>query len=386
MVKNSIILIYILAFNFFLINPKKLDISLFQKAASEDCKDISISPNPDNVKFIGRYIIKNEVTWLVQGGSAIEFYLKAKSAEVTLIGDTNVIYQAADQRPRYAVYVNDKVLVDTTIGELEKTIELLKSESENEYKIKIILLSEAANGAIGIKSLKINACSNEQNTIIKPTEKKQMTIEYVGDSITCTYGIESKSAGDPFQSLTENFSLSYAFLSAQRLNADYSGVCYSGSGIIADAAGNAGNLMPKFYTKVSSHGSFGEEWDFEKNKNDIVVINLGTNDFNYVRADPGKREDIFIQEYANFLGLVREKNPEAIIICTIGLMGCEYMLPLIEKGISLFGDKKIKSFLIPAQNPEDGIGAQYHPNYISHQKASVVVANKIKEIIDEIGN
>ena len=65
-------------------------------------------------------------------------------------------------------------------------------------------------------------------------------------------------------------------------------------------------------------------------------------------------------------------------------MGCEYMLPLIEKAITLFGDNKVKSFLIPAQNIEDGIGAQYHPNAVSHQKASVVVAEKIQEIIEEI--
>lgn len=113
----------------------------------------------------------------------------------------------------------------------------------------------------------------------------------------------------------------------------------------------------------------------------MILINLGTNDYNYVRADIN-REDVFIQEYANFLELIREKNPEAIIICTIGLMGCEYMLPLIQKAISLFGDEKVKSFLIPAQNIEDGIGAQYHPNTVSHKKASVVVAEKIKEIYE----
>ena len=350
---------------------------------AEDCKDYSFLPNEEIVKFIGRYVIKNEVTWLVQSGSAIEFYVKGNNIELILSGDTSFIYQASDQRPRYAIYINNEKLIDQTIGELEKLFHLeLGIETEN--KINIILLSEAMNGGIGIKSININSCSNAEN-IIKPTDKKELTIEYIGDSITCTYGIESKSANEPFLTTTENFSLSYAFLSAQILNADYSGVCYSGSGIIADAAGNDGNLMPKYYTKVSVHSSFGEEWNFQKNKNDIVVINLGTNDYNYVRAD-NNREDTFIQEYVNFLNLIREKNPEAIIICTIGLMGCEYMLPLIEKAINLFGDEKVKSFLIPAQNIEDGIGAQYHPNWISHQKASVVVADKIKEIIEEIQN
>jgi lysophospholipase L1-like esterase len=372
-------LIYIFSIILVIINTKNL---INENLLDDVCNDKQFLSNVNNVKFIGRYSIKDEITWLVQSGSAIEFYLKAKNAEVILAGDNNVIYQAKDQRPRYAIYINEKLLIDETIGELEKKIELFNSEEDMEYKINVILLSEASNGGIGIKTINAKICSSEEN-IIKPTEKKELSIEYIGDSITCSYGIESKSQNEPFLTTTENFSLSYAFLSAKILNADYSGVCYSGSGILADAAGNDGNLMPKFYTKTSAYGSFGDEWDFENNKNDVVLINLGTNDYNHVRGDSIK-ENTFIQEYVNFLTLIREKNPNSIIICTIGLMGCEYMLPLIEKAITLFGDNKVKSFLIPAQNIEDGIGAQYHPNAVSHQKASVVVAEKIQEIIEEI--
>ena len=378
MLQKYMLFICIISLSFFEIHSKKLS---FSQIAEDSCKDEAFLPNGGNVKLIGRYIIKEGTTWLAQSGAAIEFYLKAKNSEIILSGDNSVIYQAPDQRPRYAIYVNEDLLIDETMGDLEKKLVLFNSEKDNEYRIKVILLSEAMNGGIGIKEIKVNSCSNEEK-IINPSEKKSLTIEYIGDSITCSYGIESKSQSEPFQTTTENFSLSYAFLSAKILNADYSGVCYSGSGIIADAAGNPGNLMPKHYTKANAF-SFADEWDFEKNKNDIVVINLGTNDFNYVRAD-NKREDVFIQEYTNFLGLIREKNPNAIIVCTIGLMGCEYMFPLIEKAVKLFGDPKVRSFLIPAQNPEDGIGAQYHPNAVSHQKASIVVADKIKEFIEEI--
>ncbi len=30
--------------------------------------------------------------------------------------------------------------------------------------------------------------------------------------------------------------------------------------------------------------------------------------------------------------------------------------------MTLFGDKKVSGFLLPAQKAEDGIGSQYHPN------------------------
>ena len=38
--------------------------------------------------------------------------------------------------------------------------------------------------------------------------------------------------------------------------------------------------------------------------------------------------------------LIREKNPNAYIFCTLGMMGCEGLFPLIEKAIILFGDEK----------------------------------------------
>ena len=345
----------------------------FTISKEQDCKEMEITPNSENVKFIGRFYIKDKVIWLVLSGSAIEFYLIGKSAEINIVGDGNGIYLSEDQRARYAIYIDDKQLIDTTIGELEKTIELFKNSEEKKIKVRIILLSEGSHGAIGIKSININTCSEKA---IKPSEYKDLRIEYIGDSITCAWGIESASEADPFKTTTQNFELTYAFLSAKELDADYSGVCYSGSGVAG-----GGNQMPKVYTKTNAFTSYSEEWDFDKFPNDIIVINLGTNDMAYAAES---KHDEYIQEYTNFLGLIREKNPDAYIICTLGMMGCETLFPLIEKAITLFGDKKVSGFLLPAQKAEDGIGSQYHPNKITHAKAGKIVAEKIQEILESI--
>ena len=337
----------------------------------EECKEMEIIPNSENVKFLGRFYIKDETIWLVLSGSAIEFYLTGKSAEINIVGDGNGIYLSEDQRARYAIYIDDKQLIDTTMGELEKTIVLFKNSEEKEIKVRVILLSEGSHGAIGVKSININSCSEKA---IKPSKYKDLRIEYIGDSITCAWGIESASEADPFKTTTQNFELTYAFLSAKELDADYSGVCYSGSGVAG-----GGSQMPKVYTQTNAFTSYNEEWDFDKFPNDIVVINLGTNDMAF--AAESKHDD-YIQEYTNFLQLIREKNPDAYIICTLGMMGCETLFPLIEKAITLFGDKKVSGFLLPAQKAEDGIGSQYHPNKVTHAKAGKIVAEKIQEILE----
>ena len=372
MTYKYLFIILLLLFGIIEIFSKKINIPILaqEEISSENCKDTTIVPNSKNVKFIGRFYIKDEVTWLVLSGSSIEFYLTGKTAELNLIGDGNSIYLAKDQRPRYAIYLDDNQLLDTTMGELEKTIKLFSNEEEKVVKVRIILLSEGSHGGIGVKSVNINSCTEK---IIQPSEYKDLRIEYIGDSITCAWGIESASEAEPFQTTTQNFELTYAYLSAKELNADYSCVCYSGSGVAG-----GGNQMPKVYTKTNAFTSYNEDWDFSKFPNDVVVINLGTNDAAYAAES---KHDEYIQEYTNFLGLIRENNPNAYIICTLGMMGCENLFPLIEKAISLFGDNKVFSFLLPNQKFEDGIGSQYHPNKVTHAKAGVIVYEKIKDIL-----
>jgi len=63
----------------------------------------------------------------------------------------------------------------------------------------------------------------------------------------------------------------YAFISSQELDFDYSVVCYSGCGIITP-----GNRMQQRYTKINYFMN-DLEWNFneiEENKADIIVINL----------------------------------------------------------------------------------------------------------------
>ena len=280
---------------------------------------------------------------------------------------------AEDQRPRYAVYVNDKQLLDITMGELEKTIELFNNSEEKEIKIRIILLSEGSHGGIGVKNIIINSCSEKA---IRPSEYKKLRIEYIGDSITCAFGVESNSASEPFQTTTQNFEKSYAYLSAQELDADYSGVCYSGSGVVAGSM-----KMPEYYTRTIAFSSYHEEWDFTQFPNDVVVINLGTNDHGYSSES---KQDEYILEYALFLELVRENNPDAYIFCTIGVMGMEELYPLIDKAVNFLGDDKIFSFLLPQQSIDDGVGSQFHPNWVTHAKVGKIVAEKIREVIGGI--
>ena len=333
-----------------------------------------------NVKLTGRTLHKDNVTWLVQSGSAIEFTVTGKSAEFTLMGD-NSIHNDENYRPRYAVIVDGEVIEDDIMETDEKTISLFDGEVSRTAKVKIIHLSEAMNGAVGVKNISVNT---DQIAPLIPEPEKDISIEFIGDSITCAYGVEGLSSSEPFKTSTENFMKSYAYLTAQQLNADYSAVSYSGYGIVSGYTSsgdiNTDSLVPDCYGLTGKLEDYATEWDFASRPNDVVVINLGTNDSSYVTKDTETRSQEFVDGYVDFLKTIREKNPDAYIICTLGIMGdelYEYVEQAVNKYSDTTNDERIMSYKCSVQNMADGIGSDWHPSAVTQQKNAYILADKI---------
>ena len=372
-----------------------LDLSLIRKSFQSTgvFTDSSYPATKENVKFIGRNLFRDNVTWLIQSGSAIEFTVNAKSAEITLTGDSG-IENGTDLAPRYAVIVDDEIILDETMTEKEKTVSLFSGDSARLAKVKVIHLSEANNGAVGVSAIKVNS---DVKAPVNPTPESNLRIEFIGDSITCGYGVEGETAYEGFKTTTENFMKSYAYLTAQKLGAEYSAVCYSGHGIISgysnDGTINADSLVPPYYEQYSKTSDYSEKWDFESAPNDVVVINLGTNDSSYIKGDT-ERSETYAEQYAEFLKTVRSCNPDAYIICTLGTMGGEELYPYIQKAIEQFksetGDERITSYLSTVQDfNADGVGSDWHPSAKTQQKSAYVLADQICQALgiesDQIG-
>lgn len=367
--------------NISVLSSKKLNLR-----HTDSCLDYTYLPTKENVKLIGRYYQTEEgITWLTYSGSAIEFYATGNYIELNLAGDDNIL-QDYDFRPRYGIYLDDKLLIDTKMNDYEFTLQFKISNDElSQSKIKIMLLSENQNGGVGIKNIKVNSCYQKVKKI-SPTGKKQLRIEFIGDSITCAYGVDAPDQSYTFTTTTENFSKSYAYLTAQILEADYSVMALSGHGIVSGFSGGdkwAEGLIPLYYGKNSRNVQYPGFWDFKSHENDFIVINLGTNDANYVNAKREERANEFVQEYANFLQMVREANPLSFIICTLGTLNPLNMYPLVEEAVKLFGDEKVYVFESPVQDMNDGLGADWHPSKITHEKLALLVSEKIKEVLND---
>ena len=345
-----------------------------------------IEASEENVKLSGRYIIKNGITWLVQSGSAAEFIVTGKQAWLILAGDKG-IHQEQEYRPRYGVFADDRLIADKTMDKPEETVKLFSGNCTVTQKIKVIMLSEAEYGAVGVKHI-----DSSEDISVNPAPEKGISIEFIGDSITCAYGVEGKDFNEPFCTSTENFTCSYAYLTALKLNADCSAVCYSGHGVVsAYTSGEKDDkrLVPKLYDIASKLPEYAEKWDFGKHKNDIVVINLGTNDSSYITAYNriyfDERIKEFTEGYIAFIKDVRIKNKDSYIICTIGTMDNDDIHSYVEEAVSKYKnetkDSRIMFYHSELQDPNDGYGCAWHPSKVTHQKLAEGLVKQINDVL-----
>lgn len=346
-------------------------------------------PNEENVKILGRAYSIDDSLWLSYSGSGAEFSFNGTKAEITIKGDDNAASENnEDNQSRIAIYLNDERVVDDMIDSAEKSYTVFESDEAEDVTVKIVKLSETANSTCGISAITVNSKEG-----IKATENKDMLIEFIGDSITCGYGVDDEVKENHFSTTTEDVTKTYAYKTAELLNADYSMVAISGHGVISGYSDgkkkSAGQVMTKYYDKLGScYGTYNgmsaqkTDWNFSRLP-DVIVINLGTNDDSYTLNHEDRQQE-FCDKYVEFIGQVRSKNPDAHIICTLGVMG-DRLYPYVELAVETYksetGDEKVYSLQLDVQSAADGYAADWHPTEATHTKTAAKLAEKIRSII-----
>lgn len=343
----------------------------------------------DTAKLVGRTYLNDDVLWAAFSGAGAEFIYTGKKLDITIVGDAASTAGNADNYARVAIYVDGERVIDDMLDEKEKTYTAFESDSEKSVDVQIIKLSECAMSTIGIKPIKLG-----EGEKIEPAKAKDLKIEFIGDSITCGYGVDDPDKEHHFKTSTEDVTKAYAYKTAQALDADYSMVSISGYGIISgytDSGKKPEQTIPQYYDKLGfSYNKFadslevaGLEWNFDNYKPDIVVINLGTNDMSYAKNEMTQAE--FEEGYIEFLKQVRSHNPDSYIFCTYGVMGntlIRNIKNVCDKYSEETGDNKVTFFTLPMQDEnKNGIVADWHPSEATHEICAQRAVKTIKETL-----
>jgi len=321
--------------------------------------------------------------------SGIEYTFNGKTTSINVTAD---MASLSEDNPAYvAIYADGEVYQKTLIKQKDTDF-TVNFDKKGKHTVTFIKLSESERGSLRINEIKADVKK------IRPTPEKKKKIEFLGDSITCAYGIDGTGT-DTYSTTIQDGSKSYAYLTAKKFDADYSIVAHSGICIFKNVPFNGDDtpfVLPPLYDKLGltmgpniyDDGVFFLQettWDFKEYEPDLIVINLGTNDdyyFLFIDESLLASEKLaFIQSYEEFITSLRNIYPNAEILCTLGMMG-QALYPEIEQAVNNYtartGDTHVHSFMFSVQDGEEnGLGADGHPNAKSHLIAA-------HELIDEI--
>lgn len=209
---------------------------------------------------------------------------------------------------------------------------------------------------------------------------------FVGDSITAGYGNEGPNATCIWSAERENNYLTYGAFAARALDAEYVAQAWSGKGILRNFDGTTEQIIPSVLDRVIPSEPGSPKTPIISV--DVVVLNLGTNDF--ALGVPDKAA--MLGAFNGTLDALRRRYAKALIVLMLGPMIVDedkgnripsrslmrgWLTELREQRRAA-GDGNVELFEAWT-DPAEGAGCDYHPNVKTHTRIGAELTTLVKQ-------
>jgi lysophospholipase L1-like esterase len=242
----------------------------------------------------------------------------------------------------------------TRLGARNSDLELWSGLADGQiHCLEWIHLTETWIGIVEVAGFEITG----QVQAAKPVPERRILV--IGDSVTCGEGVE-RTPDCKKSPQWWNSERSYGVLLGRRFNAESQLVCYGGRGLVRDWQGNDDGLngvnlfqlaVPDLQTKPM--------WDHRRYAPDVVVVNLGTNDFNVEQPAFPEREH-FVTRYVELVVQIRGAYPKAELFLTAGSMVEDASAPQ-RRPLSVFQDYIDETLRRLADSHVHGVKLSHQP-------------------------
>jgi lysophospholipase L1-like esterase len=333
-----------------------------------------IPASNEAIRYVGRCDFSNpqevRYDW---SGVYIQFSFRSTECAVKM-SDTGHNY--------YNVFVDDQSSKTIEVKS-DTTITIASGLGTQIHKVQIYKRTEGSQGIGSFKGILISENGEMLPWKNIPTRK----IEFIGNSITCGYGTEGLSKSERWKPSTENNYLGYAPIMARAFKADYHITAHSGEGVVRNY-GYKEKVSPTGTMPVRFNRLFDEKdqpvWNFKLWKPDVVVINLGTNDFS---TQPFPDKAVFKAGYEKLINDVRKEYGDIPVFCVVGPMIDEpcysYVKEMVEEFRTVYQKKNVYFVGIPIylMIPDKDLGSDTHPNYSGAKKMAAHVMPVISSVL-----
>ena len=324
----------------------------------------------DEIKYSGRFDFSNE--------NKVDFGWSKTSLSINFIGNKVYADIESDGDDYFLVVLDGKIYNNSFPVRERKLYKLVEDIEYGEHSLELVKRTETFVGTASFYGFEIF-----DGKILESSKEKDLKIEIFGDSISCGYGNESENEFGEFNSKDENSYLSYGAIAARALNAELNITSWGGLGLVRNYD-DSPMPLPERIEWITNKDT-NKKWDFSSYVPDIVLINLGTNDFN---GNPPSKES-FVDGYRILIDRIRNYYGKVKIICAIGpvMEGKvlddirDYVKNHVVDYYNSTNDKDIFFLEHSHQKAENGYGQGYHPSQKTHYIMADELVNKIKEIL-----
>lgn len=209
-------------------------------------------------------------------------------------------------------------------GDFARDYRLAIELPAGEHEVSVWKRSEALFSQVRFHGLLLD----DGARLLAPPAPRALKLEFYGDSITAG-ACNGDGETDQYEDMSSHDGArAYGAVAARRLNADYVGVAVSGTGIV-----KSWNeiVLPDVFDRIAASTSAPRD-DNKGRQPDVVVVNLGQNDFGLPQSLGEPFPKNFTERYVAFIRKLRERNPDARIVATLGGMSGWLNSPELKKG------------------------------------------------------
>lgn len=264
-------------------------------------------------------------------------------------------------------------------GKERHTVVLADKLKKGTHTLRLQKCTEGEYGCTTIHSLTFDSGAQ-----LAPVAPKKRLIEVYGDSYTVGYGTEGKKANERFALETENCNMAYTCIIARYFDADYRITAHSGNGMVRNWGDKAQQSNPNMSTRSTQlYDQLSTvPFDFKWRRPDIVMINLGTNDF-LPTAIP--EADSYVNAYIKMIGQISQCYDNVPILCITPHSSTPYLRAAIsllrERTQNKYANVHFAESMNNIINEDVDLGNDWHPNYQGQCKIAMSLIPQISKIL-----
>ena len=325
--------------------------------------------NINKIRFIGRYIIKDNKPYFSYSGCGFIFSIKPLSSPYSFTLSLDSELKEHDTQ-YIVIYINDKFYSKEKLLSGNNKLTISLDNKEKEVIIRVIKVNETYVSSIYLDDIILNNAR-----LIQTKHSNKPLIGFFGDSLTCGYGLLDYKKPD-FSMEGEDFSKTYAYLACFHLNMDYTVVARSGISMALKI------YIDQLFKEIYDTVDMFNKCEVDKNL-DYAVINLGTNDngaYSLLKENQESALKEFKKEYIALLERIIKDNPHVKIIL------CHSMVLLLKETINVI--EEVKEYInkhyknpceVLAFVPNDE-GGSCHPYYTAHEENAKLLVNAVNKL------